>query len=130
MKQSQPLSFVVLSIFSLMTMSGCIPLLIGAVAGAGGFSYVKGALVKNVDHTVSKVHKAGLAALKKLDLFVTADELNRRSAFIRAEYENGQKIQIFINALTERSSKITIRIGTFGNQEQSQMILNAIEKKL
>lgn len=130
MKQSQPLNFVVLSIFSLVTMSGCIPLLIGAAAGVGGISYAKGALIKNVDHTVSKVHKAGLAALKKLNLFVTTDELNKRSALIRAEYENGQKIQIFIDALTERSSKITIRIGTFGNQEQSQIILNAIQKKL
>jgi len=130
MKHSQPLSFVVLSIFSLMTMSGCIPLLIGAAAGAGGFSYVKGALVKNVDHTVKEVHKAGMTALKKLNFFVTTDELNKRSALIRAEYENGQKIQIFIDALTERSSKITIRIGMFGNQEQSQMILSAIEKKL
>ena len=130
MKQSQPLSIIVLSIFSLMTMSGCIPLLIGAVAGAGGLSYAKGALVKNVDHTVREIHKAGLAALKKLNLFVTADELNKHSALIRAEYENGQKIQILIDALTERSSKITIRIGTFGNQEQSQVILNAIQKKL
>jgi hypothetical protein len=130
MKPSQFPSIIVAAIFSLITMSGCIPLLIGAAAGAGGITYAKGALVQNVDHTVSEVHKAGVAALKKLDLFVTEDKLDKHTAVIRAEYNDGQKIQVFIDALTERSSKITIRIGTFGDRAQSEIILDAIQKKL
>jgi len=130
MKLFHKWSLNILCIFSLMTMAGCVPLLIGAAAGVGGMTFVKGKLVHNVDHTVSQANKASLKALKDLDLFVTSDELNKRSSVIKAEYESGKKISIFIDALTERSSKITIRIGTFGDHEKSQAILNAILKRL
>lgn len=114
----------------LLTVSGCVPLIIGAAAGAGGITYVKGALVKNVDYSVEQVHKAALAALKDLELFVMEDELNRHSSVIKAEYEDGQSVQVNIDALTERSSKITIRVGIFGDQEESRTILSAVEKRL
>ena len=110
--------------------SGCVPLLIGAAAGAGGIVYVKGALVHNIDESVEDIHKASLAALKDLNLFVTSDELNRHSAEIKAEYEDGKKINIKVDAITEYVSKVTVRVGMVGDQEDSRLILNAIEKKL
>ena len=110
--------------------SGCVPLLIGAAVGAGGVAYVKGALVHNIDEPVEDIHKASLAAFKGLNLFVASDELNRHSAVIKAEYEDGKKIDIKIDAITEFVSKVTIRIGVIGDQEDSRLILNAIEKKL
>ena len=130
MKHFQKLSLNIFCVCLLMTMAGCIPLLIGAAAGVGGMTFVKGKLVHNVDHTVDQVHKASLKALKDLDLFVISDELNKRSSVTKAEYENGEKISVFIDVLTERSSKITIRVGTFGDHEESQAILNLILKKL
>ena len=117
-------------IFFVTVASGCIPLLIGAIAGAGGVVYVKGALVQNIDEPVEDIHKASLAALKGLSLFVISDELNRHSAVIKAEYENGKKIDIKVDAITEFVSKVTIRVGVVGNQDDSRLILNAIEKKL
>jgi len=130
MKPFQKYSLNILCIFSLVTMIGCVPLLLGAIAGAGSITYVRGALVKNVDHTVKEVNKATIDALKDMDFFVISDELNKRSSIIKAEYEGGEKVQIMIDALTERSSKITIRIGTFGDHEESQTILNGIEREL
>jgi len=130
MKQFQKYHLNILCIFSLMTTIGCIPLLIGAVAGVGGMTYIKGSLVHNVDHTVKQVNKASLEALKDLKLFITSDELNKRSSVIKAEYENGKNISVFIDALTERSSKITIRVSVFGDQVKSQTILNAILRNL
>ena len=117
-------------VFLTVATSGCIPLLIGAAAGAGGVAYVKGALVQNMDETVEDIHQATLDALKGLGIFVTADELNRHSAKIKAEYEDGKKVDITIDAITEYVSKITIRVGLVGDQEDSRLILNAIEKEL
>ena len=116
--------------FFLMVSTGCVPLLLGAVAGAGGMTYVKGALIKNVEYDVKKVHKASLSAVKELDLFVLSDELNKHSAIIKAEYDDGRSVRVIIDALTEYVSKITIRIGVFGDQEEARFILNAIESKL
>jgi len=130
MKLFHKLSLNILCIFSLMTMAGCVPLLIGAALGVGGVSYVNGSLVRNVDESVEKIHKATLKALKDLDLFITSDELNKHSANIRAEYEDAKKIHISIEALTEYVAQIKIRIGTFGDQDESHTILNTILKKL
>lgn len=130
MKPFQKYSLSVLCVFSLMTMIGCVPLIIGAAAGAGSMIYIKGSLVRNVDHTVARVNKASVAALKDLGLFVMSDELNKRSSVIKAEYEDGKSVSVFIDALTERSSKITIRIGVFGDQDRSQGILNVILMEL
>ncbi|MBN1870268.1 MAG: DUF3568 family protein [Candidatus Omnitrophica bacterium] len=116
--------------FSLMIMTGCVPLIIGAAAGAGGMVYVKGALVENVDESVEDIHQASLAALKDLGIFVKSDELNRHSAVIKAEYEGGEKVEIKADAITEFVSKISIRVGLIGDQEDSRLILNAIEKRL
>ena len=113
-----------------VTTSGCVALLLGAVAGAGSVVYVKGELEKNLDATVVKMHKASLAGLKDLDMFVLSDELNVHNASIRSEDAQGKKVTIRIDALTERSSKIKIRIGIVGNKTKSQIILDAIERKL
>jgi len=130
MKLFHKLSLNILCIVSLMTMAGCVPLLIGAVVGVGSVNYINGSLVRNVDESVEKIHKATLAGLKDLGLFVTSDELSKHSAVVRAEYENAKKVRIGIEALTEYVAQIRIRIGTFGDQDESHTILNAILKKL
>jgi len=130
MKLFHKSSLNILCICSLMTIVGCIPLIIGAAVGAGSVTYINGSLVRNVDEPVDRIHKASLAALKDLHLFVTADELNKHSAVIRAEYEDAKKIHISIEALTEYVAQIKIRIGTFGDQDESHTILDAILKKL
>ncbi len=129
-KQTKNLVFAtVVGIFLVMSQ-GCAPLVVGAAAGAGGFAFLKGNLVKNVDSSVAEVHKAALSALKNLDLFVTQDELNRHSGKIQSEYADGKKVVVVIQALTEKSSKIKIKIGVFGDQNKSITIMNAIQKKL
>ncbi len=121
---------ILLVFFVTVTSSGCVPLLIGAAAGAGGIAYVKGALVHNIDETVEDIHRAALAGLKDFGLFVVSDELNRHSALIKAEYEDGRKIDIKADAITEFVSKVTIRVGVIGDQEESRLILSAIEDNL
>jgi len=113
-----------------MTMQGCVPLVIGAAAGAGGITFVKGKLEKNFDYSVEKVHKASLAAIKSLDLFVRSDELSRHLSVTKGEFDDGKGFNVTITALTERASKIVIRVGLLGDQAKSEMILEAIEKKL
>jgi hypothetical protein len=116
--------------FVTVTFSGCVPLLIGAAAGAGGIVYVQGALVQNLDEMVEDIHRATLAGLKDLSVFVASDELNRHSARIKAEYEDGTKIDVKVDAITEFVSKVTIRIGMIGDSDASRTIMNAIEDNL
>ena len=116
--------------FFILSSAGCVPLLVGAAAGVGGVTYVKGALEKNFDHSVKEVHRATLKGLKDLKMFVREEKNDVHSTFIKAEFDDGKRVKIHINALTERSSKITIRIGVFGDETKSQILLNAIQKRL
>lgn len=128
MKQKLGALMVIVSLA--MGCSGCVALLVGAAAGAGGVAYVQGGLEKNVDHSVAQAYKASLAALKSLDMFVTSKEQDPHSAKIKAEASDGKSVTIDIESLTERSSKIKIRVGIMGDQERSQIILNAIQRRL
>jgi hypothetical protein len=120
----------IISACLLMAISGCVPLAIGLVAGAGGIAYIKGSSVKNIDENIETVHKASLVALKEINALVTVDELNRHSVLIKAENADGQKIQITVDALTEYVSKVSVRVGTVGDPEESRMIISMIEENL
>ena len=66
MKRYQMFSLNIVCGILLLSLTGCIPLLIGAAVGAGGVTYVNGALVRNIDETVADLHQASLDALKDL----------------------------------------------------------------
>ena len=117
-------------LLTLCFSSGCLALVVGAAAGAGGIAYVKGALEKNFDKPVLAVHKASLSTLKNLKMTIKEEKLDQHKGTIKAEDSAGKSVTIESEALTEKSSKITIRFGVFGDESRSQMILNAIQKRL
>jgi len=116
--------------FTVLTSSGCFALLLGGAAGAAGVVYIQGVLEKNVDSGLKDTHEAVLKALKSEDVFVKTDELNVASAETKGEFTDGEKVQVNIEALTEKSSKIKVRVGVFGNEAKSNAIMKAIEKRL
>ena len=115
---------------SVSVVTGCIPLIIGAAAGAGGVAYVQGILHKNLDIPIDKLQRISLDALKRLKMTVKEQKVEGAQSFIKAEDVDHAKIKITINKLTENSSQLNIHVGLWGNQTKSQMILNAIEKKI
>jgi len=110
--------------------SGCVPLIVGAAAGAGGYAYISGAVEKEYDVAAVKLHKATLRALDAIDVVVQEDKNDRLNSRIIAKTASGKEVKVNIDAITERTSKLTVRYGLMGNEEQSRIILNAIEKKL
>lgn len=115
---------------TLFFSSGCAALLVGAAAGVGGYAWVSGALVKEYPVSAEKTHQALLRALKQLDIHVTEDKGDRLSAVVRARLADGRAVKIGVDALTERSAKIRIRVGVFGDRLKSEMIVNALDKLL
>ncbi len=113
-----------------ISAAGCVPLLLGAAAGAGGYAWTKGVMTKQFDVSAVKLHKATLKGLKKMDLSIREDEHDRLSAKIVSQFSGGKSVKITINAVTERVSKINIRVGFIGDKTKSEMILNAIQKYL
>ncbi|OGX37035.1 MAG: hypothetical protein A3D87_01260 [Omnitrophica WOR_2 bacterium RIFCSPHIGHO2_02_FULL_50_17] len=117
-------------IFPVMTTQGCVPLVVGAAAGGGVVAYAKGDLHKNFDNSVSDLHKASLAAVKNIKASVYLDKIGRHSAKIKFEFDDKEKGEIVIKALTERTATLKIRVGLLGDEIRSQMVLNALQKQL
>ncbi len=114
----------------LLTAQGCVPLLIGAAAGAGGVAWAKGSLEQNFDKTVDQLHRAGLAGIRDIKGTVRNDQIRKHLAKIEFTFDDGQKGAIHIKAMTERSAKLKIRIGVLGDETKSHIVLNAILKHL
>ena len=114
----------------LLTAQGCVPLLIGAAAGAGGVVWAKGSLEQNFDNTVDQLHRASLAGLRDIKCTVRTNQIRKHLAKIEFEFDDGQKGSINVKALTERSAKLNIRVGILGDETKSNIILNAILKHL
>ncbi len=114
----------------LLSTYGCVPLLIGAAVGAGSVEYIKGKLTARINKPVPKVYKTAMLALKKMGLIILDDEVSRHEAMIKFKFDDGKKGVINLNALTERACNLSIRIGFFGDETKSNMILTAIKRRL
>ncbi|MCB9757439.1 MAG: DUF3568 family protein [Candidatus Omnitrophica bacterium] len=117
------LSFILMS-------SGCVPLVIGAAAGVGGYAWVKGELANDVNVSAEHLRRAASRAVRDMKLKIKEDKGDRLTAKIVAEFSDGTDVNINITAKTERSATIAIRVGLLGDKEKSQMIFAAIQKRL
>ncbi|MCA9400184.1 MAG: DUF3568 family protein [Candidatus Omnitrophica bacterium] len=120
----------VLVVLSGLSFSGCVPLMAGAAVGAGAVAYVQGVLHKNYDEPIKKLHQAVMDALKEGGQFVNEDTLNVQDSKTTGEFFDGQKFTITLNSLTEKATKLSIRVGMFGNKSRSLELLNNIEEHL
>ena len=126
-KQFQQLILCISLVMTIPMFFGCVPLLVGAAAGAGGYAWVRGVLVKQFDVPATKLHEAALKALKNLKLPISYDKSDRITATTRSEFSDGKNISLDIRAVTEYSARITIRVGFFGDRLRSEMISDALQ---
>jgi hypothetical protein len=113
-------------------ISGCAEAVligVGAVGGAGAALWAKGRLKEKLDVPLSQAHTATLAALKDLELPVKKDKKDKK-AKIESQFTDGKPVWIGIRAVTESSSKITVRVGVLGDLSRSQKILDTIHQHL
>ncbi len=68
--------------------------------------------------------------MRDLKLAVYDDKGDRLSAKINAKFVDGTDININVEAKTERSAIVKIRVGLLGDKEKSEMIFSAIKKRL
>ncbi len=121
---------VVLLIAGVFALSGCFALFVGAAAGVGGYAWVKGSLEKEFQVSTDKLYKVTIKTLKQLDLPIRSEDQDRLSAKVTSEFSDGADVTIAIDAITEKSAKLKIRVGVFGDKTRSELILNKIQKNL
>jgi len=118
-----------LLILSLLFVNGCAVILAGS-AGAGTVAYIKGELQTNLEAPLEKSIEATNRAIGNLKFIIISKEVDKLAGEIIARTTQDQKITIKLNKVTENTTKISIRVGIFGDQTLSRNVLDEIKKEL
>jgi len=127
MKRYTPL--YVLFVLIAVTSSGCAVALVGAGA-AGTVAYLKGDLESVEPHSVERVFIASKEALKALNIHLWEESRDTLTARLVARDAQDDKITVKIDHMTHRTTKLRIRVSTFGNEIKSQNIYLKIRQYL
>ncbi len=102
----------------------------GAGAGATGYKFIKGDLEVNYTKPYEQVWQATNKALKDLEIIIQEAEKDKLDAKIEALKADGTKVVIKLKQRRSGITRVKIRVGTFGNQEASELIEKAIKRNL
>lgn len=111
--------------------SGCAALLIGVGAGAGVGTvvYIKGELKVTEEVVLSQAFNASHIAMEDLEYVITKENKDALSGEIIARTAKDEKIKIELEKKSETLTEVRIRVGTFGDQSLSQLILEKIRSR-
>ncbi len=123
------MTFIMIMLLAVQS-AGCVALVAGGAAGAGTVAYFKGQLDEEIKAPEAKVYAASISALRELKLPVIEDNHDNFTAKIKSKLANGKDIWISVESVTGGTSKITIRVGIFGDEEKSRMLSDAIHRYL
>ena len=125
----QQLFLAGLYVAAAVLLTGCIVAAVGAGA-AGTVAYVKGDLETIESKKLEVVHEATVKALKDLELSISQDTKDKMAATVIARDSQDRKVTVKLTAVTDESTNISIRFGTFGNEAKSTMVYNKIKENL
>ena len=110
-------------------VSGCLLVAVGAGA-AGTVAYVKGDLETTLDAGMDSSYAAALKALDQLQIVPTQKLKDALTAEVIARTSDDTKITIKLTRVEDKITKMSIRVGVFGDQAQSTTIYERIKQNL
>ena len=112
--------------------SGCAVVVVGGVAAAGaaGYAYVKGELKSTEGASLDKLWNATLVTMKELSFPIIKQGKDGVAGELTARNAKGKDVYIYCKKLSDTATEITIRVGTFGDEEMSRTILMKIKSHL
>ena len=95
-----------------------------------GFTFLRGTLSGVLASAQPKIETATVAAMEELD-FVAVDVVSDKlKGTVKARMADGTKVSVKLQAEDFESTKVKIKVGTWGDQSISVQILRHIQKKL
>ena len=128
MRKEQVFLAIVL-VGTVVFMQGCVAVAVG-VGAAGTVAYIRGDLEAVESENIEAVYEATQNALEELQLKVTKKAKDAMTATIIVRDAEDKKITIKLNATAENTTKLSIRVGMFGDERKSRMIYQKIRDNL
>jgi len=129
MKRCEKLASWLLAVILMLVPTSCLVLAAGAVGAAGAVWYM-GELKATLEGTPPEVTRAARAALESMSMTVDSSTASDLDGRLTAHTSLDKQVTIHVERSGEHKSKIGIRVGTMGDEEQSRAILDRIQKKL
>ena len=101
-----------------------------AAVGAGAYYYVKGDLKRTYEAPMDKTWEATIKAVEELKLTVESQKHDGLSGVIKGKTADDKSFEINLKRLTENSTEVGVRIGTFGDRTNSEAIHDKIQSHL
>ena len=117
---------------SLALTTGCILVAAGAgaAAGVGTYAYVRGELESTLDAPLDRTWRATQTAMKDLKFAVTKEQKDALQAELTARTAADKKVLVKLLKLTNNTTEVRVRVGTFGDESLSRLILEKIKANL
>lgn len=109
--------------------SGCFAVVAGAGAGGTVF-YLNGQLKSNESVPMRKAWNATDLSVRELGLVLVGSKHDELSGQIVARNSRDQKVQIDLSSLGSNATEIRIRVGVWGDETASRLILQKIKSHL
>ena len=113
----------------LIGAQGCVAIA-AAGAGVGGYAYVSGDLEKDLEAPIDQVYDAALAVMEEMQYDVLSNSKDALEARINAEQADETSVKIRLESKGESTTHTSVRIGLFGDESQSAVIMEKIEARL
>ena len=126
--QRNKVVLVVLLVLTGALVQGCIVAAVGA--GAGTVAYLRGDLETVESKNMDAVYAATKKAVDELGYKVTKDAKDALEAEIVARDAGDNKVTIILKKTAADATKVSIRVGTFGDETKSQLIYGKIRDNL
>jgi hypothetical protein len=102
----------------------------GKTGASGKVEYSWGVLNATESASIEKVYDASLKAVEELKLPIIQKGVDLMSGKIITRDVEDKKIIITLTAATGGMTKISIKVGTLGDEEKSKLIYEQIKKKM
>lgn len=110
-------------------LGGCL-VVAAAGAGAGTYAYISGELSSVEEAKLDRTWSATQAAIKDLQFTVKEQSKDALQARLVATQADNTDVKVTLESQGEKLTKIKIRIGVFGDEAKSRLILDKIKKGL
>ena len=99
---------------ALLFAAGCAAVVVGAGAGAGVYTWVKGELIRSYANDFEQTEKAAIQSLEYLK--ITIDETTRTASesTIKAHQSDGSPVTVNIRTIRYDMTEVAIRCGYVG----------------
>ena len=101
-------------LFALLFTAGCAAIVVGAGAGTGVYTWVKGELIRSYANDFTHTENATIQSLDYLKITIDEKTQTGSETTIKARQSNGSPVTVKIRTVRYDMTEVAVRSGYFG----------------